>query len=499
MAQMTLSSLNYGAPITTKSTGLGRGFSTPQRAKVERPMQFQTMDSMSLQNFSKPKANTIQPFGQLQPLGQTDISNQSTNVFSSPDLLNTFNSALRENLSYGSSNPNLSVGSINSARMDILRRVATQGGPLSGTEYGRLNSYNNIPKAGQALSEPYKPNKVAGAGSSSFDYSNFGNVLKSIKEEQDVYKRVSDPNFKLLSEDEMSKLADERFKKEWANRSWQDLYTPIDPAQHEKTRQEIIKNIKAGKASKTQLGMFEKHNTNQARKEDAMSLFNRGISRARDSYLSDLRQDNATRQYFDTEEGKKRIEAGKKLLDFYGTKTGLADNTSYLYGQNETDQRYKGAAFTFYDMYGDPLSNPATEYQKRYADELKKLKEEKFAKRLADPELNVSLGITKEDYQKIRDTIAGDFNKSVGLTGEFVPFGYNKFNTDALTKSYYESNPINFLTGAKLDDKAMKKEATRRMLNIAPGRPRWNSIWDAGGYADRLKNPGATRPMWSIY
>lgn len=500
MAQMTLSSLNYGAPITTKSTGLGRGFSTPQRAKVERPMQFQTMDSMSLQNLPKPKANTI------QPVAQTDTSNPSTNVFSSPDLLNNFNSALQESLSYDPTQ-----------RMNVFQGVASQGGPLGGTDYGKLrddnlnsyfkrygiqNSYNNIPKAGQALSEPYKPNKVASASNSSFDYSNFGNVLKSIKEEQDVYKRVSDPNFKLLSEEEMSKLADERFKKEWANRTWQDLYKPIDPVQHEKIRQQIIADIKVGKQSKAALGMFDANSTNQARQADAYSLFNRSKNTARNSYLDELRQDNATRQYFDTEEGKKRVEAGKKLLDFYGTQTGLADNTLYLYGQREApvDPVNKGTAFTFYGIPGTGGGlNSATEYQKRYADAVKKLSEEKYAKRIADPEGTTDLNLTREDHQKIRDMIAGDFNKSVGLTGEFVPFGYNKFNVDALTKTYYDSNPVNVMTNAKLDDKTMRKEAIRRTLNIGPGRPRWNNIWDAGGYADKLRNPGATRPRWSMY
>jgi hypothetical protein len=312
---------------------------------------------------------------------------------------------------------------------------------LGGTKYGIQNS--NIPKAGQALSEPYKPNKVAGAGSSSFDYSNFGNVLKSIKEEQDVYKRVTDPNFKLLSEDEMSKLADERFKKEWANRSWQDLYKPIDPAQHEKIKQGIIKDIKAGKQSKVALGMFERNNTNEARRTDAMSLFNRSKDKARASYLNELRADNATRQYFDTEEGKKRTEAGKKLLDFYGTyspgSVSPMDNSS-VYGVNLGGQ-YGNSPFLFDERYLKAQQTGENLLSKEYMGRIGKT-----AKDLAGltpyqqaylNELNKQKGTGQSiDFNKIRDTIAGDFNKSVGLTGEFVPFGYNKFNVDALRKSY---------------------------------------------------------------
>jgi len=510
MAQMTLAGLNYGAPMATKSTGLGRGFYTPQQAKVERSAQYQNLDAMALENLSKPKANRIQPL--QQPV---DINNSGTNVFSSPDMLNNFNSMLRENVSYVSNvDPRLDsrgkMDVINRAKMDVYNRILTEGGPLGGTEYGKLkndqanefrkrrglgNIYGSIPKAGQALSEPYKPTKVTGASNSSFDFSNFGNALKAIKEEQASYKRFSDPNFKLLSEEEMSKLADERFNKEWANRTWQDLYTPIDPAKHNKAREKLLADVKAGKQSKTALGMFDRYQTNNEQMGSANDLFSRSKSGARAGYLSELRQDNATKQFFDSEAGKKRIEAGKKLIDFYGTQTGLADSTFHLYGKQEDiyDDRTIGAAFTFQDIPGSAgTQKVTTEYQKKYVDAINKLKEERREKKIPS-------GLSKEDHIKIRDMIAGDFNKSVGLTGEFVPFGYNKLNVDAAAKSYYEGNPKNTLTGVPLEENARQKEFLRRTLNIAPVRARWDSIWGEGGYRDTKRNPGAVRPAWSIY
>lgn len=442
--------------MAAKSTGLGSRFVTPQRAKVERSGQFQKMDLFGSQNLSKPKDRTIQPFE--QPL---DISNPSTGIFASPDMLNTYNSSLQANLADYVPNKNTSQQLVDSQKLDMLQRVANQGGPVDGTDFGALTDKrtndtfkrygmqnSNIPKAGQALSEPYKPNKAANASNSSFDYTNFKNVLRSVRDEQNFYKELSDPNFKILSEEEMAKQADERFNKDYANKTWKDLYQAPNLA-----------NLEKG------IGFNSPEYRVRAAQEGAADLFNRNKSRARNSILSELRQQQASKQYFDSEEGKKRVDAGKKLLDFYGTQTGLADNTSYMYGldeeRNRLDPRVKGASFTFYDMLGSGNlggvnPTPTTEYQKRYADELKKQGE------------GVSKRLTVEEHKKIRDMITDDFNKSIGFTGKFIPFKYNKFNLGAYDKGFFENPMKNPMTQQTYDDATLKQLFSKGALNYDP-------------------------------
>jgi len=449
--------------MAAKSTGLGRGFVTPQRAKVERSGQFQKMDLFGFQNLSKPKDRTIQPFE--QPL---DISSPGTDIFASPDLFNTFNSSLQANLS---ANPIKNPGVDERNRLDILQRVANTGAPLGGTDYRtlldkgeneRLKRYgiqnSNIPKAGQALSEPYKPNRVTGANNSSFDYKNFTNVLNSIRDEQNFYKELSDPNFKILSEEEMAKQADERFNKEYANKTWKDLYKAPN-----------LTNAEKG------IGFNSPEYRVRAAQEGAMDLFNRSKSGARGSILSELRQQQAAKQYFDSEEGKKRIDAGKKLLDFYGTYSwgGVSPlDNSGVYGVDLGGQ-YGNSPFLFDEralkakQTGVDLLSP--EYMARIGKTAKDLAGLTPYQQAYLNELNKQKGTGQSiDFNKIRDTVTEDFNKSVGFTGKFVPFKYNKFNEGAREKSYFENPMKNPMTGQTYDDATLKRLFATGALNYDP-------------------------------
>ena len=71
MPAMTLAGPNYGTPPTASGTGLGRGFLTPQKAKIERPEYYQNLDSFAFQNFNKPRVKMI------QTLGPTEIISDS--------------------------------------------------------------------------------------------------------------------------------------------------------------------------------------------------------------------------------------------------------------------------------------------------------------------------------------------------------------------------------------------------------------------------------------
>lgn len=492
---MTLSSPNYGAPALGKSTGLGRGFSTPRPAKVERSAQFQNMDLFASQNLFKPKAKTTQPVEQT-----LDISNPGTDIFASPDMFNTFNSSLQANLTDYAPNKDKSQQWLDSQRLDILQRVANTGAPLEGTQYRTLldksrNKYgmqndSSIPKAGQALSEPYKPNKVTGASNSSFDYKNFTNVLNSIRDEQNFYKELSDPNFKILSEEEMAKQADERFNKEYANKTWKDLYVAPNLEAGERQRQQAIKDVAAGKVGKAAIGFSSPEYKLRAARESAADLFGRSAGKARSNILSELRQQQAAKQYFDSEEGKKRIDAGKKLLDFYGTYSwgGVSpmDNSS-VYGL-DLGGKYKDDSFLFDERYlkakqtGENLLSTEymgrigktakdlaglTPYQQAYLNELNKQKE-----------TGQSI-----DFNKIRDTVAGDFNKSAGFTGKFVPFKYNKFNEGAREKSYFENPMKNPITGQTYDDATLKRLFAMGSLNYDPTQ-KYTSVFEK--YAPRV-------------
>jgi len=405
MALMTLSSLNYGAPMAAKSTGLGSGFVTPQRAKVERSGQFQKMDIFASQNINKPKQLLEQA-----PIPANPIS-QNNNIFGSPDLLNNFDSVFQQNLADTAKNP--------VARMNMLDRAAQQGRPVDSKYFlpgaGRMlpGSYNpaqssSIPQAGQALSEPYKPSSTS---NSSYNFQNFENMLKSIQAEQDMYKQVSDPNFKSLSENEMAAQADEKFNKTWANKTWKDYYTPVDPVRDQRIRQGILDRIKKGKATQTALSMHNANYTNANQEASAIDLFNRSKKAARKNYLSEIRQTNASKQYFDSEEGKKRAEAGKKMLEFYGEPKNLAIGDSYSTPEAVLKSRETGGSTPYEKEYYKKLG-PLTPYEKAYRDELAKG--------------------SKAD--QARDKVMQDFNKSVGLTGNFVPYNFNKFNQDTLQK-----------------------------------------------------------------
>lgn len=432
---MTLSSLNYEAPMATKSTGLGSRFVTPQRAKVERSGQFQKMDLFGSQNMNKPK----QPLEQA-PILANPIS-QNNNIFGSPDQLNSFDSAFQANLAGPDNNP--------AARMNILSRAAQQGRPVDSKYFlpgaGRMlpGSYNpaqssSIPRAGQALSEPYKPSNTS---NSSYNFPSFENMLKSIQAEQGMYKQVSDPNFKSLSEDEMAAQANERFNKTWANKTWKDYYTPLDPADVQRQRQGILDRIKKGKASQTQLNMFDAYKTNKNQEASAIDLFNRNKEAASKNYLSEIRQTNASKQYFDSEEGKKRAEAGKKLLEFYGNPNDLVIGDKYTRSEAELKFRETGGGSTPAEKKVSKLLGPLTPYEKAYRDELAK-------------------GSTAD---KARDKVMQDFNKSVGLTGNFVPYGYNKFNQAAQAKSMSEKKYFQNLTPEEL-----KKETIRQAFYFDP-------------------------------
>jgi hypothetical protein len=492
MALMTLSSLNYGAPALGKSTGLGRGFSTPQQAKVERPMQFQNMDFFASQNLLKPKAKTTQPVEQT-----LDISNPGTNIFASPDMLNTFNSSLQANLTDYAPNKNKSQQWLDSQRLDILQRVANTGASLEGTQYRtlldkaeneRLKRYgiqnSNIPKAGQALSEPYKPNKVTGANNSSFDYKNFTNVLNSIRDEQNFYKELNDPNFKILSEEEMAKQADERFNKDYANKTWKDLYVAPNPEAVERQRQQAIKDFAAGKVGKAAIGFSSPEYKLRAAQEGAADLFGRAKEGARGGILWELRQRQAAKQYFDSEEGKKRIDAGKKLLDFYGTYSaaGLSPlDNSVVYGADKNSPfLFDEGALKAYQT-GGRLS---PEYMAKIGKTSKDLAGLTPYQQAYLNELNKQKGTGQSvDFNKIRDTVTENFNKSVGFTGKFVPFKYNKFNEGASEKGFFENPMKNPMTGQTYDDATLKRLFAMSTLNYDPTQ-KYTSVFER--YAPRV-------------
>lgn len=512
---MTLSNLNYEAPMAAKSTGLGLGFVTPQRAKIERSRQFQNMDLFASQNLLKPKQTqekTITPNNPIvadsdedifasqnlfkpqakttQPVEQTlDIGNPGTDIFASPDLFNTFNSSLQANLS---ANPIKNPGVDERNRLDFLQRVANTGAPLGGTDYRtlldkaeneRLKRYgiqnSNIPKAGQALSEPYKPNKVTGANNSSFDYKNFTNALNTIRDEQNFYKELSDPNFKILSEEEMAKQADERFNKEYANKTSKDLYEAPNLAAVERQRQQAIKDFAAGKGSKARIGFSSPEYALSAAQQSAADLFERSKGRARASILSELRQQQAAKQYFDSEEGKKRIDAGKKLLDFYGTYSaggvspldnsgvyGADKNSPFLFDERALKAYQTGERLSpeYMAKIGKTSKDLAglTPYQQAYLNELNKQK-----------------GTGQSvDFNKIRDTVTEDFNKSVGFTGKFVPSKYNKFNEEARKKSYFENPMKNPMTGQTYDDATLKRLFAMGTLNYDPTQ-KYKSVFES--------------------
>jgi hypothetical protein len=405
MTPMTLLSPYYGAPAFGKSTGLGRGFSTFRPAKVERPAQFQNMDLFASQNMNKPKQLLEQA-----PIPSNPIS-QNNNIFGSPDLLNNFDSVFQKNLADTAKDP--------VARMNMLDRAAQQGRPVDSKYFlpgaGRMlpGSYNpaqssSIPQAGQALSEPYKPSSTS---NSSYNFRNFEDMLKSIQAEQDMYKQVSDPNFKSLSENEMAAQADEKFNKTWANKTWKDYYTPVDPVRDQRIRQGILDRIKKGKATQTALSMHNANYTKANQEASAIDLFNRSKAAARKNYLSEIRQTNASKQYFDSEEGKKRAEAGKKMLEFYGNPDASVRGDKYSTPEAVLKSRETGGSTPYEKEYYKKLG-PLTPYEKAYRDELAKG--------------------SKAD--QARDKVMQDFNKSVGLTGNFVPYNFNKFNQDTLQK-----------------------------------------------------------------
>jgi hypothetical protein len=318
------------------------------------------------------------------------------------------------------------------------------------------DEYLNRPKAGQPLSEPWTQGKSV--STNNYSASNFKDVLKSIQDEQAIYKQVSDPNFKLFSEDEIQAEAQKKFNNVWGNKTWQDVYIPKDQAKRAKARQDLVEEVKQGRADPVALGFFDKYQNEAQDKADAMDLFTRLKSAALPNFENELRQLAGAKKYFDSAEGKKRAEAGKKLLDFYGTQTGLADETVYQYGQN--DPYRTDLAFTFVNLPrgGEILGGvkPTTEYQKRYASEVEKLKSKKQE------------SLSESDYKNIRDTIMQDFNKSVGFTGKFTPYEFTNANLDTTVESFKRNPNINKNFSSEQE---LRQEALNQLGQFKNGAP----------------------------
>lgn len=410
MAMTTLSNLNYGAPALGKSTGLGRGFSTPQQAKVERPMQFQNIDFFASQNLLKPKANTIQPFGQLQPLGQTEISNP----YSEQEGLKNLNTGISLAKEYEMKGFLTS----NERNPAIIQNV------LSGKSYtaDMLNEYRRnqnqlaaLPKAGQALSEPYVPGKnLSGQYSGESPEvieRNLRNRLQNIEEELKLYQSVSSPDFKTLSEEEIASKAKERFNKEWGNKTWKDFYKAPDLAAVERTRQQAIKDFNEGKGSKARIGFSSPEYALSAAQEGAASLFSRSVGDAENKYAYELRKLNAAKQYFDSEEGKKRIDTNKKFLEFYGKDTPGFQSLNL--SEDILRSRQAGGTTPYEKDYYKKLG-ALSPYQKTYFDELvKNSKDNKGS-------------IDRNAENKARDKVMQDFNKSIGANDLYIPYDYSE-------------------------------------------------------------------------
>ena len=421
MAQMTLFGPSFGAPATSMNTGLGRGFSTPQQANVERPMQYQNLDAMALENLSKPKIKSAKPLAQAE-----STSTQLDDIFAPSASWKNYNTSMQLNRDYLYKDPNFKFNMENSKQKD---------------------QYLNRPKAGQALSTPWKPSQSMNSGNSA--YLDFRNTLNSIRDEQDIYKQVSDPNFKVLSEEEIQAEAQKQFNDVWANKTWQDFYKQADPAARAKARQQIVDDIKVGKQSKTALGFFDRYQTDEMDKASAQETYERFKNSAPSGFESKLRQLTNAKKYFDSEEGKKRLEAGKKMLDFYGTTTNFADGTGSFYGENPDP--VDDGSFIF-DRVSGVLNAPRTEYQKRYAAE--------FEKRQSDP--SKVTGMNREEHKKIRDLIMGDFNKSVGFTGKFTPYEFTDANVESTFQNLKRSPAMRNAYG-NLSDEELRKVALKQV------------------------------------
>jgi len=423
MAQMTLSSLNYGAPAPSKSTGLGRGFYTPQQAKVERSAQYQNLDAMASGNVNKPTPKTPQVLEQA-----SNVRDPNEDLFGSSSALNNYNTWLQ-------------------------------------TDVGSPSAAKNInrPIAGKALSEPYYNSKTT--SNSSFNFGDFSDMLGKIYNEQSLFKQVSDPNFKALSEEEISKESDKIYKQKLGNTTWQDFLKPEkDAATVERNRQESFKFFKGDPTKIARsAALTSKYGTQEYKNMDAKQLFTNVEETAPSSYRDRLRELTAAKQYLGTEEGKKRAEAGKKLLDFYGS--NLDGANSFAFGSDIYDGSYdyddRNKNFMFSKAYLDRKEsglglNPVgmnwdkvglTPYMKAYKDELTK------QQGLAGKTLTFS------DNQKIRDKITKDFNQSVGFTGtgKFVPYEFTDANVNAKV-AYLKDYPR---TQKGLSDADLRKQAIR--------------------------------------
>jgi hypothetical protein len=362
------------------------------------------------QNLFKPKAKTTQPFGQPQPLAQTEISTP----YSEQEALKNLNTGISLAKEYEMS------GFLNSNKHQpqLIQDVLSGKSYTANMLYQDRRNQNQLaalPKAGQAISEPYIPGKnLSGQYSGESPeviQRNLRNRLQNIEEELKLYQSVSSPDFKTLSEEEIANKAKEKFNKEWSNKTWKDFYKAPDLAAVERERQQAIKDFAAGKSSKARIGFSSPEYALSAARQGAADLFSRSVDNAENSYAYELRKLNAAKEYFNSEAGKKRIDTNKKFLEFYGKDTPGFQSLNL---SEDILRSWQAGGITPYEKDYYKKLGALTPYQKTYFDELAKNSKDNKG------------SIDRNAENKARDKVMQDFNKSIGANDFYLPYDYSE-------------------------------------------------------------------------